>query len=64
MPQLDSFTYISFFKYSLLGILLMTLFYFLYQAKKLGTEEVLRILRAKLDSLKAILKSIREYFGF
>ena len=42
----------------------MTLFYFLYQAKKLGTEEVLRILRAKLDSLKAILKSIREYFGF
>ena len=64
MPQLDSFTYISFFKYSLLGILLMTLFYFLYQAKKLGMEEVLRILRTKLDSLKAILKSIREYFGF
>ena len=64
MPQLDSFTYFSFFKYSLFGVLLMTSFYFIYQAKKLGMEEVLRIIRAKLDSLRSIIKSIIEYFGF
>ena len=42
----------------------MTSFYFIYQAKKLGMEEVLRIIRAKLDSLRSIMKSIIEYFGF
>ena len=64
MPQLDSFTYFNFLKYSLFGVLLMTSFYFIYQAKKLGMEEVLRIIRAKLDSLRSIIKSIIEYFGF
>ena len=42
----------------------MTSFYFIHQTKKLGMEEVLRILRAKLDSLRSILKNIREYFEF
>ena len=42
MPQLESFTYASFFKYSLSGIFFIAVLYFLYQAKKLDMEEVFR----------------------
>ena len=63
MPQLDTFTYSSFFKFSLFGLFLVVFLYFLYQARILGMEEIIKRILAAYEEIKKFFLRIRSYFG-
>ena len=63
MPQLDNFTYFSFFKFSILGLLLIAIFYFLYQARMLGVAEAIKKIMSIFPFLKGIWSTIKGMFG-
>ena len=63
MPQLDNFTYFSFFKYSILGLLLIFTLYFLYQARVLGVAEAIKKIMAIFPFLKGLWSTIKGMFG-
>ena len=63
MPQLDNFTYFSFFKYSILGLLLIFILYFLYQARVLGVTEAIKKIMAIFPFLKGLWSTIKGMFG-
>ena len=63
MPQLDNFTYFSFFKYSILGLLLIAILYFLYQARVLGVTEAIKKIMAIFPFPKGLWSTIKGMFG-
>ena len=63
MPQLDTFTYSSFFKFSLFGLFLVVFLYFLYQARILGMAEIIKRILAAYEEIKKFFLRIRRYFG-
>ena len=63
MPQLDNFTYFSFFKYSILGLLLIAILYFLYQARVLGVAEAIKKIMAIFPFPKGLWSTIIGMFG-
>ena len=63
MPQLDNFIYFSFFKYSILGLLLISILYFLYKARVLGVAEAIKKIMAIFPFLKGLWSTIKGMFG-
>ena len=63
MPQLDNFTYFSFFKYSILGLLLIAILYFLYQARVLGVTEAIKKIMAIFPFPNGLWSTIKGMFG-
>ena len=63
MPQLDNFTYFSFFKFSILGLLLIAILYFLYQARVIGVAEAIKKIMAIFPFLKGLWSTTKGMFG-
>ena len=62
MLQLDTFTYSSFFKFSLFGPFLVLFLHFPCQARILGMSEIIKRILASLKELGKFFLRIKYYF--